>query len=284
MTTTAPPPPPSSESEADKIDGSTAKPRRRNSDRFGDGISQERRTPNFIYKAALMHGATYSAIFGVPITAAVLLANRVSPSFRSRLGMSGKLATCVMGFMFPFVLNAEFKTLELSRESAGMSRRQVELARREMEAAAIAAGLAKERKESLTLTGKAVDFLVEHPFKVFFAFSIPTVTGILAHNLRQTHLKISHRLVHTRVQGQAATLAILGTTMILNQVCSKSRGKHARGRSEERGYSGYDAAAGHATWRTDEWRARQEKKREELYQKRAEMLAKNQAAVRRAAE
>lgn len=157
-----------------------------------------------------------------------------------------------------------------------MSRRQVRLAQKEMEEAAGTLQV----PEPKTLAGRGVDYLVKHPFKIFFGLSIPTVGVILAHNMRHTHLKFSHRLVHTRVQGQAACLVILGTTMLLNQVCSKMQGKLARGREENRGYGGYDAAAGHATWRTDAWKAKQKQKKEEQGRKRAEMTARNQAAVR----
>eukprot|EP00941_MAST-03F_sp_MAST-3F-sp1_P000565 g565.t1 len=249
----------------------------RDPDRFGDGVSQERRVPKWIAFEAMKAGAVNSAIFGTPITCAVLLLNKHSKAFQTKLGMSGKLATCVIGFAFPFFLASEHRVIELSRESSMIQVRASEAARRLEEARQRELLGPQVPVERLTLTGKAVDFLVDYPFRVFFGLTLPTVGTILAYNMKQTHLKFSHRLVHTRVQGQAAALVILATTMLLNQVCSTSRGKLARGK-EERGYNGFNTP--NAVWRTKEWERKQEEKKKRLEKERAAMLERNRAAVK----
>lgn len=123
---------------------------------------------------------------GVPVSAGVWALNKYSSTFRNRLGVSGKLAFCVMGAAGGFTLGAERHIIsqlpQRLRGPASAGSRRV---------------IAPEVQERWAAT----KFLMEHPFYLWAGLSAPTVGIIGVHFVRQNHISMSRRLVQVRRRG-----------------------------------------------------------------------------------
>ncbi|KAF0720319.1 Aste57867_408 [Aphanomyces stellatus] len=150
----------------------------------------------------LQAGAIASTVAG----AAVAAANHFSPTFRARLGVSGKVGLAVMAGVGAFAITSEQDLLRGSRNpdqyiqelhGQGRSHHDVEAS----------------QKRTLPAWQQAANFVHDHPFKTLACTAVPLVGLIFVDQSRNHNIQFSQKLMHTRIYGQGASVVLLLSTM-----------------------------------------------------------------------
>jgi len=68
---------------------------------------------------------------------------------------------------------------------------------------------------------QAANWLYDHPFRMICCVGAPVVGAILHQQLKVPNLKLSQRIMHSRVFGQAAVISIAMTTMAFREYMDK---------------------------------------------------------------
>mmetsp|Transcript_20894 Transcript_20894/g.52909 ORF Transcript_20894/g.52909 Transcript_20894/m.52909 type:complete len:193 (-) Transcript_20894:107-685(-) len=137
---------------------------------------------------ALRVGAKAFALTGIISAPATYFAIRRSPWFRKSTGVSGRVASAFIPPLFAFTFMAEHTASRLARPDAYET---------------------FVAKPSVPVHRQFKQMVDENPAKFLALVGVPTVGGIFYVNSKQSHLTFSQKVMHTRVMGQAAVLAIL---------------------------------------------------------------------------
>mmetsp|Transcript_31923 Transcript_31923/g.55138 ORF Transcript_31923/g.55138 Transcript_31923/m.55138 type:complete len:199 (-) Transcript_31923:129-725(-) len=148
---------------------------------------------------------------------AVLLANRYSRGFASRLGVSGKWALAISPPLFAFSLSAEHKVTEVSRnpDQYGIvlkSDGEDDVPR------------APPQLQKLQLQHQLANYAYEHPFQLILCTAVPSYLGIFRMTNKGSHLALSQKIMHTRVYGQGVVITVLLGTMIFRDMMDRRGG------------------------------------------------------------
>ncbi|KAG1690165.1 hypothetical protein DVH05_028373 [Phytophthora capsici] len=164
------------------------------------------------YTSGLKAGAWASLAMG----AAVYGANTYHRGFRTRLGVSGKWALVVSAYLAGFAIVAENRLLAGARNPhqyvATLDPSYVEV---------------RVMKSQLPLHKQAANFVYDHPYRSLMTAGLPLVGGIFAYQTTNTAIARSQQIMHTRIYGQAAVVALLLGSMAFHDYIAK------RGRFEE---------------------------------------------------
>ena len=192
-----------------------------------------------VITAAITEGVKSAFIAGLPSSGLVYYAYKSSAMFRKSTGPSSRTALVIMPPLFAFALTSELEIIRLKRKEA----RDLQLAeeRRLSPNSGVAAdaesgqilmteGKVRELTETYTNTfGSAIrikssmgvhhhfsNIIAGHPFKVLGLMAVPSVAYIAHQQMTASNkdaLKLSQKVMHTRVYGQFGTLMLLGVFM-----------------------------------------------------------------------
>ncbi|OWY98898.1 hypothetical protein PHMEG_00030212 [Phytophthora megakarya] len=164
------------------------------------------------YTSGLKAGAWASLAMG----AVVYGANTYHNGFRSRLGVSGKWALVVSAYLAGFAIVAENRILAGARNPdhymASLDPNYVDV---------------RMVKSQLPLHKRVANFVYDHPYRSLATAGVPLVSGIFAYQATNHGIARSQQIMHTRIYGQAAVVALLLGSMAFHDYMAK------RGRFEE---------------------------------------------------
>jgi hypothetical protein len=160
---------------------------------------------------AYMSGMKSGAAAFVAAGVSVLLANKYSSKFRTRLGYSGKMALPVSAFLGAFTLDAEPKLLAGARNPekylASLEREYVEERIQE--------------RHKLRLYQRFANFVYDHPYRSLIMMGVPVVGSIYAMQRTNHAIQASQQIMHTRIYGQGAVVCLLLASMGFNDYMRK---------------------------------------------------------------
>ncbi|GAB5033531.1 Hypothetical protein NocV09_01400650 [Nannochloropsis oceanica] len=166
----------------------------------------------------------------------VFAADKYSPWFHKSLGISGKVGTVMIAITGSFFLFTELALVDAQRhpKEYGFDDSPALITDAATAAAAAAAEEARIAKSSnyemvhfkpRYLFAKAANHLYDHPFQMLIAMSAPIIGGFFYTEMQKPGLKLSQRIIHTRVQGQASVILILALTMGFREWMTKHGGR-----------------------------------------------------------
>jgi hypothetical protein len=207
--------------------------------------------------------AAYEGLFNgfvvlVPSIGALALALQRYPGFRMRTNWQSRTAITIMPAMFVAALTSELKLSHKMKEIAQETQHSTETVKwaeeqwkqqkqqqlQQQEQASSSTSTMTESQhltalyqQSVASTGvsvvpelhwyhKTANFTAQNPFKVLAAFAVPTVGYIFYGRSHQSHLQFSSMIMHTRVLGQSATIALLLGVMGFKQFMDTNVGRY----------------------------------------------------------
>lgn len=162
---------------------------------------------------ALRRGLGYCAATVAASGAAVYAANQLSKSFRTHLGISGKVAMVVIPSFGVFTLMSELTLFDArdNPEKYGLEQPTGPVLAGSSPGALKAGNVVIG--EDLKFHHRAANYLYDHPFHLLASLAVPVVGGIFYSQSGHSHLKLSQKIMHTRVLGQTSVLAMLLSIM-----------------------------------------------------------------------
>lgn len=147
-----------------------------------------------VMRDAFNEGLKAGGIVGAISSGIVYGLHTYNPTFRTRLGISGKVALVTMSALGAFSFQSENKLLHGARNPEHyVHSLPKNTLQRHMTGV-------KERKLPMHL--QAANFIYDYPFRCLALTAIPTVGAILMVQLGNKGLQRSQQLMHTRVYGQ----------------------------------------------------------------------------------
>ncbi|TMW67683.1 hypothetical protein Poli38472_011303 [Pythium oligandrum] len=182
--------------------------------------------PNAVRDVITTHayhsGLRAGAITGSVVGTGVFLANKYSPAFRSRLGVSGKWGLVVMSFVGAFAVVSDKRLLSGARNPekylASLDPNYVE-------------NKIQEGKR-LKWYQRAANFVYDHPYKTLVSVGVPLVGSIFAFQSTNKSIQRSQQIMHTRIYGQGAVVVLLLASMGFHDYMHK-RGRFVEDVDEE---------------------------------------------------
>uniref|UniRef100_K3XB89 HIG1 domain-containing protein n=1 Tax=Globisporangium ultimum (strain ATCC 200006 / CBS 805.95 / DAOM BR144) TaxID=431595 RepID=K3XB89_GLOUD len=160
---------------------------------------------------AYTNGLKTGAKFGGAAAAAVLAANHYSPTFRKRLGISGKWALVVSSFLGSFTITSEKLML------AGTRNPQKYLD-------SIDPNYIEEKineRRTLKWYQNAANHVYDYPYRTLATVGVPLVGGIYAYQRTNKAIQASQQIMHTRIYGQGAVVVLLLSSMAFHDYMAK---------------------------------------------------------------
>ncbi|EGZ25443.1 hypothetical protein PHYSODRAFT_478363, partial [Phytophthora sojae] len=158
---------------------------------------------------AYMSGIKAGSMTGVVAGAVVLSANKYWPAFRARLGVSGKTALALTPVM------AVFSFVSENRMLAGARNPQMYLA-------SIDPNFVELRLAEGVPARRCTSTLVHlQPTVASTTVGVPLVGGIFAYQSLNTSIQRSQQIMHTRIYGQTAVVALLLGSMAFSDYMKK---------------------------------------------------------------
>ncbi|ETW07138.1 hypothetical protein H310_01769 [Aphanomyces invadans] len=155
-------------------------------------------------------GAATTVIAGAVVAAA----HQYSPTFRARLGVSGKVGLVVMAGMSAFTIAAEN---DLLRGSRNPDKYISELQAAPDAKAAQSTGPTK----SLPLYQQFGNYVHDYPFRTVACTAVPLVGLIFLDQNRNQNIQLSQKIMHTRIYGQVTSVVLLLSTMAMYDYMSR---------------------------------------------------------------
>lgn len=191
-------------------------------------------------RVALDYGVRAGAVAGALSAAGVGLAHKYYPAFRSWRTVSGKTAIVVMPILGTYSLACELVLHASARDPVGWG---IALPAGSDPAPAVPAKAAEAawRKDPGTYTSakRLANWGYDHPVKFLGVLGVPAVGVILKEQMAKPNLKVSQRLMMTRVFGQSSVIGMLLITAGLIRFMDKNGGRfEIEGEDEEAGYDG----------------------------------------------
>lgn len=143
----------------------------------------------------------------------VFLANRFSPHFRSSLGISGKVALALSPALGVFFLKSELILADAKRNPAAYDLPDADGNRKRHAQPETLIGRNIVSANKLGLHHRAANYAYDHPYYLLAATGLPIVGGFFYSQAGHDHLKLSQKIMHTRVWGQGSILVMLTAIM-----------------------------------------------------------------------
>ncbi|KAF0699616.1 Aste57867_9832 [Aphanomyces stellatus] len=159
-------------------------------------------------------GLQAGAISTVVAGAVVGAANHYSPTFRARLGVSGKVGLAVMSGIAAFAITAEQDLLRGSRNPDQYIQA--------LHHGGSATNATEERStKALPLWQQAANYVHDYPFRTIACTAVPLVGLIFLEQNRNPNIQFSQKIMHTRIYGQGTSVVLLLSTMALYDYMSR---------------------------------------------------------------
>ena len=155
---------------------------------------------NEAYAKAAVSTSIVTALTG----GAILIGNRVSPTFRKFITPAGKVGFLVMAGMGTFVLKTQHNLTQIHRTRAWNKKTTARVIE------------SPSPNNNVTLYDRCIDLFAENHFYVLgaaFGVALP-VLGY--HFSKHKHIKVSQRAMHTRVAFQGTAISIVLLVALLN--------------------------------------------------------------------
>ncbi|TYZ65276.1 hypothetical protein PybrP1_001596 [[Pythium] brassicae (nom. inval.)] len=159
------------------------------------------------YTSGLKAGAVAAAVTGT----GVYNANQHWKAFRTRLGVSGKWGLVVSSFVGAFAIVSETRLLHGARNP-------------EKYLASMAPGYVEERAHEshrLRMHERFANHVYDHPYRTLATVGVPLVGGIFAYQNTNSAITSAQKIMHTRLYGQAAVVALLLSSMAFHDYMQK---------------------------------------------------------------
>ncbi|DBA03092.1 TPA: hypothetical protein N0F65_003339 [Lagenidium giganteum] len=160
---------------------------------------------------AYKQGMQAAGVAGFTVGTGVLTANKYSPTFRRRLGISGKWALVVSSFLATFSVVAEKEILACARNP------EQYLAKLDPSYVEVNA----QKAHHLKLHQRLANFLYDHPYRALATVGVPLVGGIYAFQSTNKAISASQQIMHTRIYGQGAVVLLLLSSMAFHDYMQK---------------------------------------------------------------
>lgn len=198
---------------------------------------------------AMVEGAINGVLTLIPTVGALAVALKKYPKFASRTNWQSRTALAIMPALFMATLTSEQKLVEKMKEVAAETEHThsavkwaEEQLQQQQNTAAYAAGGAEQHLRSLyhqsvlardenvcVIPGSSLawhyrtaNYIAANPIKVLASLAVPSVAWIYYGNSGKEHLEFSHKLLHTRVFGQFATITCLLGVMSFKDFMDKN--------------------------------------------------------------
>lgn len=142
---------------------------------------------------------------------AVLAANRVSPTFRTRLNASAKTLLTLVPSMAVFSYVGEINLAHGKKHP----QRFLEAIEREKHPQE------HSRRPGLKWWQQAANHVYEHPYKSLITVSVPLVASIFAAQHANKAITVSQQVMTTRIYGQASVVVLLLSSMLFHDFMQK---------------------------------------------------------------
>ncbi|RHY17758.1 hypothetical protein DYB25_014052 [Aphanomyces astaci] len=154
-------------------------------------------------------GAGAAAVAGTLVAAA----HQYSPTFRARLGVSGKVGLVVMAGLSSFTIAAETDLLRGSRNPDKYIS--------DLQGGPAAAKAELSSSKSLPLHQQLGNYVHDYPFRTIACTAVPMVGLIFLDQNRNPNIQFSQKIMHTRIYGQVTSVVLLLSTMAMYDYMSR---------------------------------------------------------------
>ncbi|TFJ81396.1 hypothetical protein NSK_007357 [Nannochloropsis salina CCMP1776] len=163
----------------------------------------------------------------------VFAAHKYSPWFNKSLGISGKVGTVMLAITGSFFLFSELVLIDAQRhpqaygfmDTPALAAAPTDAAKPDAEKREKDEGLGMIHIKPRYVYATVANHLYDHPFQMLVALSTPIIGGFFYTEMQKPGLKLSQRIIHTRVQGQASVILILALTMGFREWMTKNGGR-----------------------------------------------------------
>jgi hypothetical protein len=169
-----------------------------------DGVSVEREAKREkILSIAAVESVKYAAMAFAAVGAATVIAAKTNAKFNRITSISAKASFPVMAGMGTFSIVYEKTVNEAQRfpERYGIT----------------GATVVENKRASMPIHHKFINYLYDHPFQLVAALGIPFAGMILKEQLPLKHLTLSQKIMHSRVLAQGGIIIILLSTMAFRE-------------------------------------------------------------------
>lgn len=156
-----------------------------------------------VLSLAVGEGIKYGLIGATTAGVGTYVATIKSDSFRKYMSVSAKSSLPLMAGIFLFVLQYELTIHDANRfpEKWGLSEKNIN----------------KGIVVKAPAHHKVMNYLYDHPFSFIAGVGAPFAALILSKQMKLTHLKISQRIMHTRIYAQGGIVSIALMTMAFRE-------------------------------------------------------------------
>uniref|UniRef100_A0A7S2W876 HIG1 domain-containing protein n=1 Tax=Rhizochromulina marina TaxID=1034831 RepID=A0A7S2W876_9STRA len=188
-------------------------------------IAEDEAFRNQCVRVAVKEAAEKTVIVGIASTAAVMYLNQSSRWFRTSLGISGKVAMVMSPIVGTFFLVSEhtMSDVKFNPRKYGLNRDG------SLATAPVQMNSPNVLKGQLMAHHRAANWAYDHPFHVLAGCAVPLVGSIFYSQTGHDHLKLSQKIMHTRVLGQASVVTLLLSVMFFRDYMDR----HGRFKSLE---------------------------------------------------
>ena len=165
-------------------------------------ITQKKVIIRHAFNEGLVTGGIVAAISG----AGVLAGHKWSSTFRNRLGISGKTAIVVMSSLAAFSVKSEGKINQGARNPDNyIASIDTDQLQRHL------TGVVDQQQ--LQWQFRVANWIYDHPFRTIALAGVPIVGAIFYEQSKNTSIKLSQQIMHTRVYGQGSIILLLLSSM-----------------------------------------------------------------------
>ncbi|KAF0686684.1 Aste57867_21526 [Aphanomyces stellatus] len=180
-----------------------------------NSVTTEERS--FITSNATAVGLQAAAVASTVAGVAVVAANHFSPTFRHRLGVSGKTSFVAMSGLAAFSIAAEQDLLRAGRNPSEYIAR----VKGGHHVTTVGARPHAAIEHMLPLWQQAANFVHDHPFRTVASTALPLVGAIYYEQNKNPNIHLSQKIMHTRIYGQGTCVVLLLSTMAIYDYMSK---------------------------------------------------------------
>lgn len=160
-------------------------------------------------------GFQAGAATGVFSAAGVAALTKFSPGFRKATSVSAKTALAISPIFLAYLIRTELVMhgANIDPQAYGIVDSDGDKTK----------GGVLNRGE-LSVTKKAANWCYQNPFKMMVGMAAPAVGGILYSMRNETNLKLSQKLMHTRVYGQMTVVSMMVGMMTFQEIMRRNGG------------------------------------------------------------
>lgn len=159
----------------------------------------EEEKKNRVLAIATDHAIKSTVVAGMLSSIGTLAAIKYSPSFAKYTSISARTSIPIMISLAVFSIQYELTMYDAQRNTSKYGTTLYDIKNNVI--------------SYMPIHHRVCNYMYDHPYQLIFAVGSPLVASILYSQMHEQHLKLSQRIMHTRVYGQAGVLAIALSVM-----------------------------------------------------------------------